>query len=195
ELEAWTQAFSFATPAVRETRRHEQEALRRIKAHLLVQVRTKERMSGILSLSLRRGQFPYSVADKETLMSVAGQLALVIANARLAERMVAEERLRRELALAAEVQQRLLPEGPPEGLAVELAGFCQPARGVGGDYYDFIKFDNQRLGVAIADVAGKGIAAALLMSTVQATLRSLSAGGAGQGPAERPPARIGGSLT
>src|SRR5215471_2053769 len=180
DLETWTQAFSFASPAVREARRREQEALRRIKANLLVQVRTKERMSGVLSLGLRRGEFPYSVADKETLMSVAGQLALVIENARLAERMVAEERLRRELALAAEVQRRLLPEHPPECLAVELAGFCQPARGVGGDYYDFIKFDNQRLGIAIADVAGKGIAAALLMSTVQATLRSLSAGGAGQ---------------
>jgi phosphoserine phosphatase RsbU/P len=179
ELETWTQALSFASPAVREARRREQEALRRIKAHLLVQVRTKERLSGILSLNLRRGQFPYSVADKETLMSVAGQLALVIENARLAERMVAEERLRRELALAAEVQRRLLPERPPECLAVELAGFCQPARGVGGDYYDFIKFDNDRLGVAIADVAGKGIAAALLMSTVQATLRSLSVDGAG----------------
>jgi phosphoserine phosphatase RsbU/P len=179
ELETWTQAFSFASPAVREARRREQEALRRIKAHLLVQVRTKERLSGILSLSLRRGHYPYSVADKETLMSVAGQLALVIENARLAERMVAEERLRRELALAAEVQRRLLPERPPECLAVELAGFCQPARGVGGDYYDFIKFDNDRLGVAIADVAGKGIAAALLMSTVQATLRSLSVDGVG----------------
>ena len=73
----------------------------------------------------------------------------MIENARLAERMVAEERLRRELALAAEVQRRLLPERPPECLAVELAGFCQPARGVGGDYYDFIKFDNERLGIAI----------------------------------------------
>jgi sigma-B regulation protein RsbU (phosphoserine phosphatase) len=180
ELETWTQAFSLASPAVREARQRERDTLRLIKAHLLVQVRTKEKMSGILSLSLRRGQFPYSVADKETLMSVAGQLALVIENARLAERMVAEERLRRELALAAEVQRRLLPDHPPECLAVELAGFCQPARGVGGDYYDFIKFDNERLGIAIADVAGKGIAAALLMSTVQATLRSLSAGDAGQ---------------
>ena len=181
ELETWTQALSFASPVVRLARQRERETLRRIKAHLLVQVRAKEKLSGVLSLGLRRGEFPYSVADKETLMSVAGQLALVIENARLAERMVAEERLRRELALAAEVQRRLLPERPPECLAVELAGFCQPARGVGGDYYDFIKFDNERVGVAVADVAGKGIAAALLMSTVQATLRSLSADGAGKG--------------
>ena len=58
---------------------------------------------------------------------------------------------------------------------MEVAGFCEPARGVGGDYYDFINFDNSQLGLAIADVAGKGMPAALLMSTVQATLRSLTA--------------------
>lgn len=175
EFETWTRAFSAASPALRAARMQERETLQRIKAHLFVQLRTKERLVGLLSLSLRRGQFQYSPADKEVLMSVAAQLGLVIENARLAERMVVEERLRRELALAAEVQRRLLPAQPPEGVAVELAGFCQPARGVGGDYYDFITFENQQLGIAIADVAGKGMAAALLMSTMQATLRSLSA--------------------
>jgi phosphoserine phosphatase RsbU/P len=64
----------------------------------------------------------------------------------------------------------------PECAALELAGFCQPARGVGGDYYDFFKLDDRQVGIAIADVAGKGIAAALQMSTVQATLRSLVSG-------------------
>ena len=63
----------------------------------------------------------------------------------------------------------------PKTFGMEVAGFCEPARGVGGDYYDFINFDNSQLGVAIADVAGKGMPAALLMSTVQATLRSLTA--------------------
>ena len=108
-------------------------------------------------------------------MSIAAQLALIIDNARLTDRMVAQERMRRELALAAEVQQRLLPSRAPECVAMEIAGFCEPARGVGGDYYDFINFDNSQLGLAIADVAGKGMPAALLMSTVQATLRSLTA--------------------
>jgi len=99
----------------------------------------------------------------------------MIDNARLTERMVAQERMRRELALAAEVQQRLLPSRAPECASIEIAGFCEPARGVGGDYYDFINCDNSHLGLAIADVAGKGMPAALLMSTVQATLRSLTA--------------------
>ena len=172
---AWTKALAAAPPERRAAREREREALQQAKAHMLVQVKTRELMVGILSLGLRRGQFRYSAGDKEVLMSVAAQLALVIENSRLAERLVAEERLLRELALAAEVQRRLLPEYPPESVALELAGFCQPARGVGGDYYDFIAFDDRQLGIAIADVSGKGMAAALLMSTMQATLRSLSA--------------------
>jgi len=174
ELETWTRALSAATTDLRTARGQERETLQRIAAHLLVQVKTKDQLIGILSLGLRRGQFRYSEADKEVLMSVAAQLALVIENSRLAERMVAEERLRRELALAWEVQRRLLPSRAPESVAVELAGFCEPARGVGGDYYDFIVLDDQQLGIAIADVAGKGMPAALLMSTMQATLRSLA---------------------
>ena len=173
---AWSKALAAAPPARRAAREREREALQQVRAHLLVQIRTKELMVGILSLGLRRGKFRYSARDKEVLMSVAAQLALVVENSRLAERLVAQERLRRELALAAEVQRRLLPERAPDSAAVELAGFCQPARGVGGDYYDFIAVDDRQLGVAVADVAGKGMAAALLMSTIQATLRSLSAG-------------------
>ena len=175
-LDAWSRALASAPPELRASRESECEALRRVGAHLLVQVRARELMVGILALGTRRGRFSYAAGDKEVLMSVAAQLALVIENSRLAERLVAEERLLRELALAAEVQRRLLPERPPESVAVELSGFCQPARGVGGDYYDFMSFDNRQLGIAIADVAGKGMAAALLMSTVQATLRSLSTG-------------------
>jgi sigma-B regulation protein RsbU (phosphoserine phosphatase) len=106
------------------------------------------------------------------LMSVAGQMAFVIENAKLVERMVEEERLKRELTLATEVQRRLFPARAPDCDALELAGFCQPARGVGGDYYDFLRIDERQIGIAVADVAGKGISAALLMSTVQASLRS-----------------------
>jgi len=74
--------------------------------------------------------------------------------------------------MAAEVQQRLFPSEPPASDCLDLAGFCQPARGVGGDYYDILRFDNQQIGFAVADVAGKGISAALVMSAVQASLRS-----------------------
>ena len=175
EIETWSQALNSVLPSTREERASEHEVLRTVNSRMLVQIRQKNELVGILSFGPRRGEFQYSVADRELLMSVAAQLALVIDNARLTERIVAQERMRRELALAAEVQQRLLPSRAPEGAAMEIAGFCEPARGVGGDYYDFINFDNNQLGLAIADVAGKGMPAALLMSTVQATLRSLTA--------------------
>jgi sigma-B regulation protein RsbU (phosphoserine phosphatase) len=176
EIETWSQALNSVLPSTREERASEHEVLRTIKSTLLVQIRQKNELVGILSFGPRRGGFQYAVADRELLMSIAAQLALIIDNARLTERMVAQERMRRELALAAEVQQRLLPSCAPKGVAMEVAGFCEPARGVGGDYYDFINFDNSnQLGLAIADVAGKGMPAALLMSTVQATLRSLTA--------------------
>lgn len=175
EIETWSQALDALLPAQREERAGEHEVLRSIKSTILVQIKQRNELVGILSFGPRRGGFQYSAGDRELLMSIAGQLALIIDNARLTERMVVQERLRRELALAAEVQQRLLPSQAPKTSGMEFAGFCEPARGVGGDYYDFIKFDNSQVGVAIADVAGKGMPAALLMSTVQATLRSLTA--------------------
>ncbi|HVG28240.1 MAG TPA: GAF domain-containing SpoIIE family protein phosphatase [Pyrinomonadaceae bacterium] len=172
DFEAWSRAFANEPDEEREARERESRTLRQIGSHLLVQIRVRNRIAGILSLGARRARHEYTQGDAEMLMSVASQLALIIENARLAERMVAEERLRRELVLAAEVQQRLFPARPPSSSAAELAGFCQPARGVGGDYYDFLTFGNNQIGIAVADVSGKGISAALLMSNVQASLRS-----------------------
>lgn len=175
EIETWKHALTNAPESLRLARAQEHDSLLRLKSYLLIQIRTKNQMVGILSLSLRRGQFRYGTADRETLTSLGEQLALVIENSRLAQRMVIQERLNRELALAAEVQRRLLPVQVPDCFTGQLSGFCEPARGVGGDYYDFISVDKDRVGIAIADVAGKGMPAALLMCTVQATLRSLTA--------------------
>jgi sigma-B regulation protein RsbU (phosphoserine phosphatase) len=172
DFETWTQAMVSDTPAVREARLREIATLECIKSRLLLQVMMKEHLVGIISLGARPGNLPFSPEDKRMLMSVAGQMAFVIENAKLVERMVEEEGLRRELSLATEVQRRLFPANPPECEELELAGFCQPARGVGGDYYDFLELDDQQIGIAVADVAGKGISAALLMSIVQASLRS-----------------------
>jgi phosphoserine phosphatase RsbU/P len=172
DFETWTQAMVSDTPATREARLREIATLECIKSRLLLQVMMKEHLVGIISLGQRPGDLPFSPEDKRMLMSVAGQMAFVIENAKLVGRMVEEEGLRRELSLATEVQRRLFPAYPPASDALELAGFCQPARGVGGDYYDFLELDERQIGIAVADVAGKGISAALLMSIVQASLRS-----------------------
>ena len=101
----------------------------------------------------------------------------MIENARLTERTLEQEKLRRDLALAAEVQKRLLPPAPPSSTFGSLAAFTVPARTVGGDYYDFLDLGDARLGIAVADVSGKGIAAALVMSVVQASLRVIATEG------------------
>ncbi|HEV2801730.1 MAG TPA: PP2C family protein-serine/threonine phosphatase [Pyrinomonadaceae bacterium] len=172
DLETWVRALDGASDALQAARIAECSTLRRLQSSLMLQIKMKEQLVGILSVGRRQTGRAFSPQDEQLLMSVAGQLALVIENSKLVERMAEEERLRRELALAAEVQQRLFPSHPPSSETLELSGLCQPARGVGGDYYDFLSLDNGQTGITVADVAGKGISAALLMSIVQATLRS-----------------------
>jgi len=86
----------------------------------------------------------------------------------------AKEALEREVAIAREVQRELLPRAVPSVRGLELAGICLPAIGVGGDYYDFLPLPDERMGIVIADVSGKGIPAALLMAGLQASVRSLA---------------------
>lgn len=172
DARSWAHALLSADASQNETRRREGETLQSIHAALLLPLATKDQLLGVISLGPRLGDLPFSREDREMLMAVAWQMALAVENSQLLRRRVEEERLRRELEMATEVQRRLFPECPPEVATLELAGVCHPARGVGGDYYDFITLDADNIGIAVADVAGKGMSAALLMSTVQASLRS-----------------------
>jgi sigma-B regulation protein RsbU (phosphoserine phosphatase) len=90
----------------------------------------------------------------------------------LVKERVQKERLERELEIAKEVQEQLFPRQAPQMGRMELTGLCLPARVVSGDYYDFLRFNVDRLGLALGDICGKGISAALLMANLQATLRS-----------------------
>jgi len=81
--------------------------------------------------------------------------------------------MNREVEIAREVQQRLFPQRIPEIVGVSLAGRCRPASEVGGDYYDLIELEGGNLGLAIGDVSGKGISAALIMARILASLRGL----------------------
>lgn len=89
-----------------------------------------------------------------------------------AQKLQAERRAAQELEIANEVQCRLFPQLRPPIHALDYSGHCFPARAVGGDYYDFLDLGPERFGLVIADVSGKGIAAALLMANLQANLRS-----------------------
>jgi serine phosphatase RsbU (regulator of sigma subunit) len=150
------------------------ECLRGAGAALAVPLLAKNEIAGILLLGPPVGRAEYNAAEKRALRNCAGQFALMIENARLTDRMVEQEKLNRDLQLAVEVQKRLFPDKPPASATMALAGISLPARSVGGDYYDFLDLGGQRIGIALADVAGKGVAAALIMSVVQASLRILA---------------------
>jgi len=150
------------------------EQLDRSGARLAVALRTKREIVGALLLGAARGREAFSDSDKQVVSSFAEILALMIENARLNDRALEQERIRRDLDLAAEVQRRLLPEPSPSSGAATFAAFTLPARTIGGDFYDFVSLPGGHLGIAVADVAGKGIAAALLTSVVQASLRVIS---------------------
>ena len=178
ELKTWADSLSTLPAAAQQRRRMEQTTLERTRSSILVQLRTKNELMGVLTLGSGMDRRVFTDEQRELLKGVAGQLALVLENARLLDRMLEHERLKHELALAAEVQRSLLPAQTPHLRDAELCGYCQPARQVGGDYYDFIALAEDVAGVAVADVAGKGISAALLMSVVQASLRGQLVNGA-----------------
>ena len=90
----------------------------------------------------------------------------------IAEKLEAERRAAQELEIAKQVQARLFPQTLPPLRSLDYAGICIQARHVGGDYYDFLSLGEDRLGLLIGDISGKGIAAALLMANLQANLRS-----------------------
>ena len=149
----------------------ESRTLAAIRSSLVVPIASHGQLHGLISLGQRLSDLPYAREDKLLLLVVANQIATFIENMKLISRMAEEQRVARELELAAEVQRHLFPAGGLEDDALEICGTCLPALGIGGDYYDYFNLDERRTGIAIADVAGKGIAAALLMSTVQASLR------------------------
>ena len=135
-----------------------------------------EHLEGMLVLGPRLSDEPYGREDRELVASVANQAGTVLENLRLAtavaERLEAERVAGRELEIAREVQSKLLPQHAPVLESLDYFGVCVQARLVGGDYYDFLYLGPGRLGFVLADISGKGISAALLMASLQASLRS-----------------------
>jgi sigma-B regulation protein RsbU (phosphoserine phosphatase) len=121
----------------------------------------------------RRGVGPFLAADRRTLSLFANQAALALENARLHLQALEKERLEREMHLASEIQRQILPKGAPLVPGYELVGWYRPARQVGGDYYDLFQIKGGRVGLVVGDVSGKGMPAALMVSTLHSALRLL----------------------
>jgi sigma-B regulation protein RsbU (phosphoserine phosphatase) len=173
--------FDDANSWVQQIEPEEKRKLQAFDAQVLLPLAGREDLAGIMVLGPKLSEEPYSGADLRLLQSVASQTALALENSVLLTRLSAEaarrERLNRDLEIAGEVQQRLFPQSYPAVEGIDYYGYCRPALGIGGDYYDFVQLRNGKLGIAIGDISGKGVAAALLMANLQASLRGQTLAG------------------
>lgn len=133
------------------------------------------KLVGVLqAINKHRGDF--TRADEWLLETLGSQAAVALQRARLIEQYAEKQRLERELDLAREIQEGLLPKRLPELKGYQIVGWNRPAEKTGGDCYDFIQFDADRVGVLLADASGHGIAPALVVSQLRAMVRVLLLG-------------------
>ncbi len=132
---------------------------------------------GIIGILFAKKQSQYGYAEDDSLLlgTFANHAVVAIENARYFKASLEKKELENELAVAKNIQTKLLPKEIPVLPSIEIAAINLPCKEVGGDYYDIIRIDENRIGIAIADVSGKGIPASLLMANLQACLRTLSA--------------------
>ncbi|MBV9498885.1 MAG: SpoIIE family protein phosphatase [Acidobacteriaceae bacterium] len=151
---------------------------------LLLPLPGRTQLLGAMALGPKRSEEPYTPSDLRLLESVAVQAGLGLelseTAASLAAAAVERAHIAREMEIAREVQERLFPQSLPVVQGVGLAGSCRTVFGVGGDYYDAIELSDGRLGLAIGDVSGKGISAALLMASLRACLRTMTRTASGE---------------
>jgi phosphoserine phosphatase RsbU/P len=142
-----------------------------IHSLLSVPMNVKGKMIGLLTVFNKKTSTGFSDNDQRLLGIISAQSAQIIENARLYQEEQSLLHLQEEMRLAYEIQVDLLPKIQPKVLGYEIAGKSIPAKDVGGDYFDFIQIDEDRLAFCIADISGKGIPAAILMANLQASLR------------------------
>jgi sigma-B regulation protein RsbU (phosphoserine phosphatase) len=128
---------------------------------------------GVIQLLNQKTNGRFTSEDEEFLLKLSGHMAMALENARLHRDALEKQRLERELEMARGIQRSLLPDAPPVIPGYELSVMNEPCYEVGGDYYDFLSLGPQTLLLVIADVEGKGVSSALVMSNLQATLRAL----------------------
>lgn len=131
----------------------------------------KNQPVGIMQVHTEDRQHQFTQEDLDVLVSIASAASIALENAQLHEGLVEQERLRRELQFARDVQRRFLPPGLPVAPGYGFYAYYEAAYAVGGDYYGFIELPDNRLAISLGDVAGKGIPAALMMAHLSSDIR------------------------
>ncbi|MEY2562066.1 MAG: hypothetical protein QOH88_259 [Verrucomicrobiota bacterium] len=127
---------------------------------------------GVLALGNGKGTAPFTPSDFVVFKSIAEQSAFALYNAIIYSEANEKKRLDHDLEIARDIQRILLPSEAPVVAGFEISGLNIPARHVSGDYFDYVRVDDERLGVAIADVSGKGVPASIIMAICRSVLRS-----------------------
>ena len=140
---------------------------------LVVPMMIKKERKGLILLGPRITKQDYSKSDIEYISSIVSFAIISIENSRLFKETIEKQKLEKDLEIARSIQQNLLPSKLPKSDDYQIAAINKTAKLVGGDYYDFVKIDDNKLLIAIADVSGKGIQASLLMANLQAFLKSI----------------------
>src|SRR5207244_9496151 len=119
---------------------------------------------GVINLTDRKGEDAFTAGDRKLVAAIANQIVAAIENARLVEQDLSQQRGRRELELAHDLQPKLLPSPAVLASKADVAAHCRPAESVGGDFYNLLSLHGERIGVMIGDVASHGFSAALMMA-------------------------------
>jgi serine phosphatase RsbU (regulator of sigma subunit) len=152
------------------------KAMKAAQIKVVVPLVSQGELIGLLNLGPRLSQQEYSADDRKLLNDLATQTAPAVQVAQLVRQQQQQaqerERIEQELRVARLIQQTLLPKRVPELPGYQLAAYYQPAREVGGDFYDFLELDNGHFGLVVGDVTDKGVPAALVMATTRTMLRA-----------------------
>lgn len=143
----------------------------KIDSVLLVPMRFHQQVLGVMVVQNRVDGRPFSSGDESLLQAVADQASVAVHFAGISGTLDAKRRLDFDLSTAKKIQQALHPRQIPQLDGINLGAFSLPAQEIGGDYYDFIKLDRHHVGIAIADVSGKGVSGALVMAICRTQLR------------------------
>ena len=146
------------------------------RSFLCVPIKIQDQVVAILNVTDKESGDDFNADDQRLLEILADQASITIENFRLSEQLVEKERMERELEIAHSIQVNLLPDRTPDIPHTELDARSIPAKAVGGDYYDVFAIDEHRWGIAVGDVSGKGVPAALLMVMIRSLLRANATG-------------------
>ncbi len=157
------------------------DAFLKINSLVVIPMRFGNEVLGVLVLANRTDETPFTPSDLSLLQAMADQASVPIHYAGLRAALEQKKQIDRDMRAARQIQASLLPQSLPQLENVQLAAYNIPAFDIGGDYYDVIEIDKDHLGIAIADVAGKGIGGAMMMAVCQGVLRT-------RAPQEKSPA-------